>query len=50
MIIDVHCHLDFEQFDEDRDEVIARAKKNNVKIIIKEILKQNPSLNVKSLP
>ncbi len=34
MIIDVHCHLDFEQFDEDRDEVIARAKKNNVKVII----------------
>jgi TatD DNase family protein len=34
MIIDVHCHLDFEQFDGDRDEVIERAKQNNVKIII----------------
>ena len=34
MIIDVHCHLDFEQFDNDRDEVIERAKKSNVKVII----------------
>jgi TatD DNase family protein len=34
MIIDVHCHLDFEQFDEDRDEVIKRAKENEVKVII----------------
>jgi len=34
MIVDVHCHLDFEQFDNDRDEVIKRAKDNGVKIII----------------
>ena len=34
MIVDVHCHLDFEEFDKDRDEVIERAKKNNVKVII----------------
>ncbi len=25
MLTDTHCHLDFEQFDEDREEVIARA-------------------------
>lgn len=30
MIIDTHCHLDFPQFDEDREEVIMRAKKNGV--------------------
>ena len=34
MIVDVHCHLDYKQFDKDRDEVIKRAKENNVKIII----------------
>ncbi|MBN1353148.1 MAG: TatD family hydrolase [Candidatus Omnitrophica bacterium] len=26
MIIDTHCHLDFEQFNSDRDEVIRRAR------------------------
>ena len=26
LLIDSHCHLDFEQFDEDRDELIARAE------------------------
>ena len=34
MLIDVHCHLDYKDFDKDRDEVIENAKKNNVKIII----------------
>jgi len=27
MLIDVHAHLDFPQFDPDRDEVIGRAEK-----------------------
>jgi len=31
---DTHCHLDFEQFDKDRDEVIKRAKENNVEYIL----------------
>ena len=31
---DTHCHLDFEQFDKDRDEVIKRAKENNVEYMI----------------
>lgn len=30
MIIDTHCHLDFPQFEEDREEVIIRAKENGV--------------------
>jgi len=34
MLIDTHCHLDFPQFDHDRDEVIARAKKEGVGYII----------------
>ncbi len=31
MIIDTHCHLDDERFDEDLDEVIERAKEHDVK-------------------
>lgn len=34
MIIDTHCHLDFKEFDPDRDEVIDRAKKAGVERII----------------
>lgn len=33
-IIDTHCHLDFDTFDKDRDQVIDRAIKNNIKQII----------------
>ncbi|HIQ06975.1 MAG TPA: TatD family deoxyribonuclease [Thiotrichaceae bacterium] len=40
-LIDTHCHLDFPLFDEDRVEVIARAKQNNIeKIIIPSITQQ----------
>jgi len=34
MIIDTHCHLDFEHFDHDRDAVIARAKEAGVSGLI----------------
>lgn len=34
MLIDTHCHLDFEQFDADRKEVIARAKEQGIGYII----------------
>lgn len=34
MFIDTHCHLDFHQFDADRDEVVARAAAAGVAIII----------------
>jgi len=34
MLIDTHCHLDFNDFDMDRDEVINRAKAQGVEKII----------------
>ena len=34
MIIDTHCHLDMEQFDSDREEVIQRALANGVGFIL----------------
>ncbi|NQU95989.1 MAG: TatD family hydrolase [Candidatus Omnitrophica bacterium] len=34
MIIDTHCHLDFDQFHADRDSVIERAEKAGVKYFI----------------
>jgi TatD DNase family protein len=34
MLIDTHCHLDFSQFDSDREKVIQRAIKNKVNLII----------------
>lgn len=33
-LIDAHCHLDFINFDNDRDEVIQRAKNNGISDII----------------
>ena len=33
-LIDSHCHLDFESFDTDRDQVLQRAKDNNINDII----------------
>jgi len=34
MLIDTHCHLDFSDFDSDRDEVIKRAHDNGISQII----------------
>lgn len=34
MFIDTHCHLDFIEFDSDRDEVIKRAKDSGIDYII----------------
>ena len=34
MLIDTHCHLDFPEFEEDRDQVIRRAKNNGIDYLI----------------
>lgn len=34
MLIDTHCHLDFTQFDSERDEVLSRCRKAGVDIVI----------------
>ncbi|MBP7998062.1 MAG: TatD family hydrolase [Chloroflexi bacterium] len=42
MLIDTHCHLDFDRFDPDRDEVVARAAANGVtRLIIPAIDRDN---------
>ncbi len=34
MIVDTHCHLNFQAFDKDRDEVLERADKSGVAMIV----------------
>ena len=47
MMIDIHAHLDLKHFENDLDDVLERAKKNNVKLIINNGL--NPQSNRKTL-
>ncbi|MDD5155583.1 MAG: TatD family hydrolase, partial [Candidatus Omnitrophica bacterium] len=34
MLVDTHCHLDFPEFDQDRDQVIRRAKDSGIEYIV----------------
>lgn len=34
MLVDSHCHLDFDDFEEDLDEIICRAKENGITTIL----------------
>ncbi len=42
MLVDTHCHLDFNWFDQDRDEIIDRAREVGVKRIL------NPGITLRS--
>ncbi|MBN1377265.1 TatD family hydrolase [Candidatus Woesearchaeota archaeon] len=46
-ITDAHAHMEFEDYDKDRDEVIERCRKNNVKYIVNN--GTNPESNRKTL-
>jgi TatD DNase family protein len=46
MKVDVHCHLDFKDFDKDRDEVIKRAEQNGFSAIIANGLDVKTNRNV----
>ena len=34
MLVDSHCHLDFNDFEDDMDEIIDRARENGVNMIL----------------
>jgi len=42
VLVDTHCHLDFDRFDPDRDQVLERARKVGVERIL------NPGINLHS--
>ncbi len=48
-IIDTHCHLDMEEFNSDRDEVIERSRKKGIKAIIMPSTVKEDFENEKSL-
>jgi len=48
-LIDAHCHLDFINFDKDRDEVLERAKQNGISDIIIPGVSANNWQKIKSL-
>lgn len=42
MLVDTHCHLDFNRFDSDRDQVISRARESGLERML------NPGINLGS--
>ncbi len=40
-LVDAHCHIDFPQFDKDRNEVIERAQKEGVAVVLSSLNPQD---------
>ena len=49
MLFDSHAHLDDERFDKDRDNVIKRAKQNNIQYILNPGADLNTSIRAVNL-
>ena len=47
-MIDTHCHIDFDEFDEDRKDVIARAKEKLNAVINFTLLRHTEAYPVSS--
>ncbi len=48
-IVDTHCHLDFDKFNRDRDEVISRALENNISHIVNSGVSYNTNVSTLEL-
>ena len=49
MIIDSHCHLDYEPMINSLDETVARALKNRVELILTISVKEKSYINIKKI-
>ena len=46
--IDSHCHIDFDWFDEDRDDIVEKAKSANVQYLINIGCEKKSNINVRN--
>ena len=49
MIIDSHCHLDYEPMINSLDETVSRALKNRVELILTISVKEKSYINIKKV-
>ena len=48
-LIDCHCHLDFDAFDKDRDQVVERANENGINQIIIPGVKRDDWVRIRNI-